>query len=82
MSLTVWHKPEDHDAFFEKFKSRRYKKDKTSAATTAAPPAGSKKGSLNKLTVSQRLRGVLCSNLVLSDTDADEYCKQVYESKD
>ena len=36
--LYIWHKPEDHDAWFEKFKSRRSKKDKTTAATTTAPP--------------------------------------------
>ena len=80
-SLYVWHKPEDHDAWFDKFKSRRSKKDKITASTTAAPLAGSKQGSLNKLTIYQRLKEVLCSNLMLSDKDADEYCKQVYESQ-
>ena len=69
--LYVWHKPEDHYAWFDKFKSCRSKKDKTLAATTAAPPAPSKKGSLDKITVSQRLKGVLCSNLMLSDADID-----------
>ena len=80
--IYIWHKPEDHDALFEKFKSRRSNKDKTSAATTAAPPAASKQGSLEKLTVSQHLKEVLCFKLMLSDADADEYCKQVCESKD
>ena len=42
--LYVWHKPEDHDALFENFKSRRSNKDKTSAATTAAPPAAYTQG--------------------------------------
>ena len=80
--LYVWHKPEYHDAWFEKFKSRISKKYKTTAANTAVPPAGSKQRSLDKLTVYQRLSEVLCSNLILSDADADEYCKQVCESKD
>ena len=71
--LYVWHKPENHDAWFEKFKIRRSKKDKTKADTTAASPAVSKQGSLYKLTVSQRLKEVLCSKLMLSDTDTDEY---------
>ena len=79
--LYVWNKPEYHDAWFEKFKSRISKKYKTKAATTAAPPMGSKQGSLDKLMVSQKLREVLCFNLMLSDADEDEYCKQVCESK-
>ena len=80
--LYIWHKPEDHDAWFEKFKRCRSKKYKTTAATTAAPPAVSKQGSINKPKVSQRLKELLCSNLILSDADAYEYCKQVYKSKD
>ena len=77
--LYLWHKPEHHDAGFEKFKSHRYKKDKTMEATMAAPPAGPKQGSLEKLTVSQRLKEVLCSNIVSYETNAYEYCKQVCE---
>ena len=80
--LYVWHKPEDHDALFEKFKSHIYNKDKTTAATTAAPPEESKQVSLYKLTVSQRLKEVLCSNLMLSESYADKYCKKVCKSKD
>ena len=80
--LYVWYRPEDHYAWFEKFKRRRSKKDKTTAATTAAHPEGSKQVSLDKMTVSQSLKEVLCYNLMLSDAEADEYCKQVCESKD
>ena len=66
--LYVWHKPEDHDAWFEKFKIRISKKYKATAATTAAHLAGSKQGSLYKLTISQCIKVVSCSNLMLSDT--------------
>ena len=49
--LYVWHKPEFYDAWLDKFKSCRSKKNKTTAATTSAPPEGSKQRSLNKPTV-------------------------------
>ena len=65
--LYVWQKPEDHDSWFEKFKSHI----KTTAAPTVDPPAGSKQGSLDKLMVSRHLREVLCSNLMVSDADAN-----------
>ena len=52
-------------------------KYKTMDAAMAAPPAGSKQGSLDKLTVSRRLKEFLYSNLMLSDANTDEYCKQV-----
>ena len=54
--LYVWNKQEDHNAWFEKSKIRRPKKDKTSVATTAAPWAASKQVSLNKLTVLYHLK--------------------------
>ena len=65
----------------EKFKNRISKKYKTTATTTADTLAGYKQGSLDKLMVSQRLKEVLCSNLMVSDADTDEYCKQVCEYK-
>ena len=49
--IYVWHKPEDHNGWFEKFKSCRSKKDKTSAATMVDPPAAPKQGSLDKLMI-------------------------------
>ena len=70
--LYVWHKPEDQDAWFEKFKSRRSKKDKNTAATTSGTPERSKQVSLDKLTISQCIKGFLCSNLMLSDADVDK----------
>ena len=57
--LYIWHKPEDHDEWFEKLKICRSKKDKTMADTTAATPEGSKQGSLNKLAVSHHHKEVL-----------------------
>ena len=69
IGLYFWHKPENHDAWFEKFKSCISQKHKTAADTKAAPPAVSKQVSLDKLMVSQRLKEVLCSNLVLSDAN-------------
>ena len=79
--LYVWNKPEDHDTWFEKFKSHRSNKDKTTDATTAAPLEVPKQGSLNKLSIYQRLKEVLYSNLMLSDADADKYCKMSVNQK-
>ena len=80
--LYVCHKQGDHDAWFEKFKSCRSKRDKTIAATTATPPAASKQGSLHKLTVYQCLKELLSYNLILYDAGADEYCKKFCGTKD
>ena len=79
--LYVWRKPEDHYAWFKKSKIRISKKDETTAATTAAPLAVSKQGSLDQLTVSQHLKEVFCYNLMLSDGDTHEYCKHLIKSK-
>ena len=69
--LYIWNKPEDHDAWFDKFKSCRCNKDKTTTATKAAPPSGFKLGSLDKLTLYQILKEFLRSNLMLYDADVD-----------
>ena len=70
--MYVTHKPEDHDEIMPK----RYGDKK---CTTAAQTSGAGGGSShdNNLVVSQKLKEVLCSKLMLGDADADNICNDV-----
>ena len=68
----VTHKPEDHDEIM----ARRYG-DKKSTTATQTGGAGGRSSNGNSLSVSQKLKEVLCSKLMLSDADADNVCKDV-----
>ena len=61
--------------------ARRVEKKGSANTTDATTPAASHQGT-QKLTISQRLKEVLCSKLMLSDTDADDICKEACVSKD
>ena len=62
-------------------KSRSNARKKGTATTLdTTTPEASQQG-LDKLTISQRLKEVLCSKLMFSDANADEYCKDVCQSK-
>ena len=68
--MYVRHKPEDHDDFMAN-RNRRRPAGQNGGAT--APATGG-----NNLVVSQKLKEVLCSKLMISDADADNICKDVY----
>ena len=75
-----WHKPEDHDSWKAALKSIRGAKKATANTTDVTTPADAQQGT-QKLAIYQRLKEVLCSKLMLSDTDADEICKESCASK-
>ena len=76
-----WHKPEDHDSWKAALNARRAAKKGSANTTDATTPAAAQQGT-QKLAISQRLKEVLCSKLMLSDTDADDICKEACASKD
>ena len=76
-----WHKPEDHDSWKAALNSRRAAKKVSANTTDSTTPAAAQPGT-QKLAISQRLKEVLCSKLMLSDTDADDICKEACVSKD
>ena len=47
-----------------------------SANTTDSTTLAAAQQGTQKLAISQRLKEVLCSKLMLSDTDADDICKE------
>ena len=76
-----WHKPKEYDSWKAALESRSNAQKKGTANNMdTTTPEASQQGS-NKLTISQRLKEVLCSKLMFSDADADEYCKDVCQSK-
>ena len=76
-----WHKTEDHESWKAALNSRRAAK-KGSANTTDSKTLAATQQGTQKLAISQRLKEVLCSKLMLSDTDADDICKEACASKD
>ena len=76
-----WHKPEDHDTWRADHRARNGKTPRAAGAGNTNDSDASKPGS-DKLAISQRLKEVLCSKLMMSDEDADEYCKEVCQGKD
>ena len=55
---------------------------KVSANTTdSTTPASAQQGT-QKLAIYQRLKELLCINLMLSDPDVDDICKEACASKD
>ena len=75
-----WHKPEYHDSWKAALNARRGAKKGSANTTDATTPAAAQQG-MQKLVISQRLKEVLCSKLMLSDTDADDICNETYASK-
>jgi hypothetical protein len=65
--LYVRHKPSQH---------KGWRKD-GSAPKETKQDADKKDDASAKLTINQRLKEVLCTRLMLSDTDADEICKEI-----
>ena len=68
-----WHKPEDHDSWKAALNVRRAAKKVSDNTTDATTPAAAQQGT-QKLAISQHLKEVLCSKLMLSDTDVDDNC--------
>ena len=76
-----WHKPEDHNSWKAALNARKASKKGYANTTDATTTAASQQG-MQKLAISQRLKEVLCSNLMMSDTDSDDICKEACASKD
>ena len=76
-----WHKPEYHDICKAALNARRAAKKGSDNTTDATTPAAAQQGT-QKPAISQRLKEVLCSKLMLSDTDAGDICKEAWASKD
>ena len=62
--------------YHDKTIARRYG-DKMSMPTVQTDGTGGRSSSGNNLVVSQKLKEVLCSKLMLSDADADNICNDV-----
>lgn len=75
--LYVLHKPENHEEW--KANRRRGKRDTAAvtAGTSDPTPAPAAENSDSKLTISARLKEALCTQLMLSDADADAFCSQL-----
>ena len=76
-----WHKSEYHDSWKDALNSIRAAQKGSYNTTNYTTPEAAQQGT-QKLAISQRLKEVLCSNLMLSDTDADDICKEACASKD
>ena len=76
-----WHKPEDHDIWKAVLNVRRGAKKGSSNTMDSTTPEAAQQGT-QKLAISKRLKEVLCRKLMLSDTDADDICKEACASKD
>ena len=71
--MYVLHKPEDHDAVMAARKAKRTRQN-----PPATEPADDKKETPgDKLVVSQKLKEVLCSRLMVGDEDADKLCQEI-----
>ena len=70
-----WHKLEDHDSWKAALNYRRAAKKGSDNTTDSTTPAAARQGT-QKLAISQRLKEVLCSKLMLSGTDSDDICKE------
>ena len=69
--LYVTHKPEDHD---QKMAFRRSQKQKRNAGASGGNTNGNNS---SNLVISQKLKEVLCSKLMVSDADADGICNDI-----
>ena len=71
--MYVAHKPEDHDAVVARRRAGRAKREKRreNSGDGGGTPAG------NSLVISQKLKEVLCSKLMVSDEDADKICNDI-----
>ena len=76
-----WHKPEDHDSWKAALNAIISAK-KGSANTTDSTTLADAQQGTQKLAIYQRLKKVLCSKLILSDTDANDICNEACASKD
>ena len=65
--LYVRHEKKDHDLHMTRFESRRSKFEKNYGEKSSS-------GSSDKLLIGQRLKEVLCSQLMLVNKDAEQYC--------
>ena len=76
-----WYIPEDHDSWKTALNSRRAAKKGCANTTDSTTPEAAQPGT-QKLAIYQRLKEVLCIKIMLSDTDADNICKEACASKD
>ena len=76
-----WNKPENYDIWKTALNARKAAKNVSANTTDATTPAAAQQGT-QKLAIYQGLKEVLCSKLMLSDTDADDNCKEACTSKD
>ena len=75
-----WHKPEDQDSWKAALNSRRAAKKGSSNTTDSTTPAAARQGT-QKLAISQRLKEVLCSKLMLSDTTPTIFARKPARQK-
>ena len=64
------HKPADHDAVVARRRGKREKRRQDSDNKDGQPAGGN-------LVISQRLKEVLCSKLMVNDADADKICNDI-----
>ena len=76
-----WHKREDHNSWKAALNSRIAANKGSANTTDSTTPVAAHPGT-QKLAISQRLKEVLCSKLMLYDTDADDIFKEACASKD
>ena len=76
-----WYEPEDHDSCKAALNDRRGAKKGSANTTDATTPADAQQGT-QKLAIYQRLKEVLCSKIMLSNTDANDICNEACTSKD
>ena len=71
--MYVAHKPEDHDTVVTRRRAGRAKREKRrkNPRDNNGKPAG------NNLVISQKLKEVLSSKLMVSDGDADKICNDI-----
>ena len=82
--MWVRHQEHEHDIVQEKIKKSKERKRAARAAgggatnsTAPAPSAANSTQSSNKLVIKDKLKEVLCSKLMVSDSDADKLCDDI-----
>ena len=78
--MYVRHQEEHHDAIVARAEKRRGKRQAAQPSKSGADAtqgSANTTQSANKLVIKDKLKEVLCSRLMLSDTDADNLCGEI-----
>jgi hypothetical protein len=76
----VTHTEEEHDD--AKNRTGRFARGGDRRGKPSADQGTSNNQAANNLVIGERLKEVLCSQLMMNDEDADKYCEKIIQGKD